>query len=144
MGQVIENAIVPKNILKEKSKGCMWIIRVLFVFAFVSFAWIFFVSNSLGDAMYVIGHMFTGIASPTSYLKKGFTDIGMGKEELIKECLLILILAIYDYFSLSRDVIDRISKKKTIIRWIVYICFGLIVVFLSQKGVAAEFVYFQF
>ena len=144
LAQVIENAIVPKNLLKEKSKGCMWIIRVLFVFAFVSFAWIFFVSNSLGDAMYVIGHMFTGIASPISYLKKGFTDIGMGKEELIKECLLILILAIYDYFSLSRDVIDRISKKKTIIRWIVYICFGLIVVFLSQKGVAAEFVYFQF
>ena len=88
--------------------------------------------------------MFTGIASPISYLHDGFTDIGMGKRTLLKECVLILILAIYDYFSLSGDAISSISKKKTVIRWLVYICFGLIVVFLSQKGVAAEFVYFQF
>lgn len=144
LGQVIENVIVPKNKLNVKSKGFAWAIRVVFVFLFASFAWIFFVSNSLGDAMYVISHMFTGATSPKSYLKNGFEDVGMGEGVLLEECVLILILAMYDYFSLSVDVIEELSKKKTIIRWIIYICFGLIVVFCSQKGVAAEFVYFQF
>lgn len=144
LGQVVENAIVPKNVIKETSKGIVWVIRVVLVFAFASFAWIFFVSNSLGDAAYVISHMFAGITSPISYLHDGFADVGMGKEALLKESIMILILAIYDYVSLSGDVIDKISKKKTVIRWLIYICLGLMVVFLSQKGVAAEFVYFQF
>lgn len=144
LGQVVENFIVPKDKLKEKSKGIVWLLRVIFVFSFASFSFIFFVSNSLEDAMHVVGHMFTGITSPLSYLYNGFTNIGMGNVELLKDGVLILILAIYDYISLSGDVISEISKKKMIIRWLVYICFGLTIVFLSQKGVAAEFVYFQF
>jgi len=144
LGQVIENVILPPNKIKEKSKGAVWLLRVVFVFTFASFAWIFFVSNSLIDAVYVISHIFTGITSPIAYLHNGFVNVGMDKSAFLKACLFVIILTIYDYFSLERDVISEISKKNTITRWIIYICFGLIIVFLSQKGVAAEFVYFQF
>lgn len=140
--RIIENAIISNR--EKKSTGTVWWIRALIVFAFVSFAWIFFVSNSMGDAAYVIGHLFDNILNPIEYLHDGFVDINMGKTELIKEIILMAILVVFDFFSLKMDVISELSKKNLVIRWAAYVCLGLIIVFCSQKGVAAEFVYFQF
>ena len=144
LGQVIENAIVPKNILKEKSKGCMWIIRVLFVFVFVSFAWIFFVSNSLGDAMYVVGHMFTGIVSPISYLYEGISNIGLEKKDLVFLMVSLIILMYFDYASLKMDVIEKISNYKVIIRWVIYLCLIVWMIINIPVIKQSEFLYFQF
>lgn len=138
--QIIENTIIPK----EKSTGIVRWIRVLFVFAFASFAWIFFVSNSMGDAIYVIGHLFDGILYLIDYLRYGFGAISMSKVELAKDVFLIGLLIIFDFFSLKMDVISELSKQNLVVRWTAYVCLGLIIVFFSQKGVAAEFVYFQF
>ena len=143
LGQVIENAIVPKNKLKEKSKGCAWIIRVLFVFAFASFAWIFFVSNSLGDAGYVIKHAFDGITTPVAYLKNGFVDIGLGKTRLLVVLFEVFLLGIYDYISLKYDCINEISKKPVLVRYFVYLSI-LFIILCFKASVQAEFVYFQF
>lgn len=141
--QVLENALIPKK--AEKSTGVLWWIRVLIVFAFVSFAWIFFVSNSIGDAVYVIGHLFDNIQRPANYLYAGFANIGMTSEvELAKTAFLVAVLGIFDFFSLKTDVISELGRKKIAVRWTAYICLGLIVVFFSKKDVAAEFVYFQF
>ncbi len=142
VAQVIENALVPSKY--NKSTGLLWFIRVAFVFAFCSFAWIFFVSDSVGDVFYVISHMFYGIGNPSSYLRGGIADIGLAKLPLILICLWIVILAIYDLISLKTDVIKLISDRKKVVRWPAYICLVLIIVFFSQKGIAAEFVYFQF
>lgn len=144
MGQVIENAIVPKNILKEKSKGCMWIIRVLFVFAFVSFAWIFFVSNSLGDAMYVIGHMFTGIVSPIFYLHDGIVNIGLEKKDLVFLTISLILLMYFDYASLKMDVIGKISNYKVLTRWLIYVCLIVWMIMNIPVTKQVEFIYFQF
>ena len=139
--QIIENAIISKQ---RKSTRIAWWIRVFIVFSFVSFAWIFFVSNSMGDAVYVIGHLFDNILNPVDYLRDGFRNIGMGKVLAAKVISLMPILGVFDFFSLKVDVISELSKKNLIMRWMAYICLGLIMVFFSQKGVAAEFVYFQF
>ncbi|MCQ2441852.1 MAG: MBOAT family protein [Oscillospiraceae bacterium] len=143
-GQVVESILVPKQTIKRRSKGIFWLVRVAFVFAFASFAWIFFVSHSVQDAFYVISHLFTGISAPLAYVKDGLAAIEMEKFILLKEACLIFMMAAYDYFSLQVDVIQEISKKNVVIRWLVYLCLGWIIVFFSQKGVAAEFVYFQF
>lgn len=144
LGQVIENAIVPKKKLKEKSTGCEWIIRVLCVFAFVSFAWIFFVSNSLEDAVYVISHLFTGIASPISYLHDGFSNIGLGKVELVFLTPSLLLLCVYDYYELKENVISAISAKRTVVRWIIYLAFCVWMIMMLPVVNSAEFIYFQF
>ncbi len=140
--QVVENAILPNK--EEKRAGIAKLIRIFLVFVFVAFAWIFFVSNSIGDAAYVIGHLFDNIQNPMEYLRSGFTDIGMSKLKFALEFFLIALLGLFDFFSLKKDVIAELGRKKLVVRWAVYICLGLMIVFLSQKGVAAEFVYFQF
>lgn len=142
IAQVLENSFIPKK--WNKSKGITRILRIIIVFAFCSFAWIFFVSNTMDDAIYVINNLFNNISNPIAYLHDGFAAIGMEKSSLLLAAVYILILLIYDWISLKKDVINVISGKKRIVRWFVYICFVLMIIFFSQKGVAAEFVYFQF
>ena len=129
--------------LREKNPGYK-ILRRLIVLALVTFAWIFFVSNSVDDAFYVISHMGAGIASPVSYVIKGLVEIGFDRDSLILICGSIFLLAIYDYVSLTKDVIECIGKYNVLVRWSIYVLFVLVLVFFSQKGVAKEFVYFQF
>ena len=143
LGQVVENFIVPKDKLKKKSKGIIWALRVVFVFAFASFAWIFFVSNSLGDAGYVIKHAFDGITTPVTYLKNGFVDIGLGKMRLLVVLFEVFLLGIYDYISLKYDCINEISKKPVLVRYFVYLSI-LFINLCFKASVQAEFVYFQF
>ena len=141
--QILEEALVPD--VKRKNAGrAVMLVRMFIVFAFVTFAWIFFVSHSIGDAFYVIVHMGEGVTSPVSYIYKGIIDIGISASDLIKVCFAVLLLAFYDYVSLSNDVIECISRWNVFLRWAIYVAFTLVLVFFSHKGVAAEFVYFQF
>lgn len=141
--QILEEAFVPG--VKRKDAGrAVTLVRMFIVFALVTFAWIFFVSHSIGDAFYVIVHMGEGVTSPVSYIYKGIIDIGISASDLIKVCFAVLLLAFYDYVSLSNDVIKCISRWNVFVRWAIYVGFTLVLVFFSQKGVAAEFVYFQF
>lgn len=139
--QSIEKLFISKK--EKKETPILWWLRVLIVFAFCSFAWIFFRANSLADASYIITHLFSGITSPVQYLKNGFYDIGMTSESLIIPALSVLILAVYDFFSLNTDVIAWISKQKTIIRYTFY--FGILIfIMLFKASGEAVFVYFQF
>ena len=141
--QILEEALVPD--VKRKNAGrAVMLVRMFIVFAFVTFAWIFFASHSIGDAFYVIAHMGEGVTSPVSYIYKGIIDIGISASDLIKVCFTVLILAVYDYLSLNKDVIECISRWNVFVRWAIYVGFTLVLVFFSHKGVAAEFVYFQF
>ena len=141
--QILEEALVPD--VKRKDTGrVVMLVRMFIVFALVTFAWIFFVSHSIGDAFYVIAHMGEGVTSPVSYIYNGIIDIGISASDLIKVCFTVLILAVYDYLSLNKDVIECISRWNVFLRWAIYVAFTLVLVFFSHKGVAAEFVYFQF
>ncbi len=55
-----------------------------------------------------------------------------------------MILAVYDFLHKDRDILLEVPKKKKGLVWSLYLMLGLLVVFFSQKGVAAAFVYFQF
>ena len=142
IAQVLENAMNPKKY--RKSTGVFWWIRTAFVFAFCSFAWIFFVSESIGDAFYVIGHLFVGIASPVEYIKSGFTDAGLEIVDFGFLMLSIMILTVYDYMSLKMDVISVISRGKGVVRWAAYVGFAVWVIINLPVANSSEFIYFQF
>lgn len=141
LAQVAETALLGR---KETKNMVLRAVRTIVVFAFCAFAWIFFVSHSISDAFYVITHCLNGIGSPITYLRYGFGRIGFDEWMLAVYGPFILILAAYDYISIKRDFVEWISSKNRILQWIFYIVIGLIVVLFSKKGVAAEFIYFQF
>ena len=142
IAQVVENIFVGKA--KGDYHGIVWLVRVVCIFSFCSFAWIFFVSESLPDAWYVITHMFDGIEHPLFYLRKGCKDIDFGRFQLNSMLVLLTVLLAYDCLSLKYDVIEKIGAMKKWKRWSIYLFIVMIIVFFSEKGVAAEFVYFQF
>lgn len=139
--QVVENVLFPQS--KKNSRGIIWIVRVGIIFIICTFAWIFFVSNSVEDACYALGHMFSGISSPIAYLHDGFAGIGLGKYEFFKIILFLLILFVYDYFSLHRDCISWINKRNVFVRHFIISLMLLIILCCSYTG-QSTFVYFQF
>lgn len=139
--QVVETTIMGR---KETKNIFLQLIRTIVVFIFCVFAWIFFVSHSVNDAFYVISNCLNGIGNPIAYFYNGFASLGFGKGMMVVFGSFIIIMAVYDFISIKKDFVEWISTKKHIIQWIFYIAIGLIVMFFSKKGVAAEFIYFQF
>ena len=108
-----------------------------------SFAWIFFVSDSMGDAWYVITHLFTGICDTSSYFQNSLTDMGLtnGKLAVISFCL--IFLTVFDTINLKTDCIELISKKNVFVRYFFYMLLLFLILFLRASA-QVEFVYFQF
>lgn len=142
--QVIEN-LFSKQMHQIRKRGIGKIIAWLFVFGFCSIAWVFFRATTISDAFYILQHMFAGLFSSKSNL---FAHFGITKIRFITRFGIILfmttVLAIYDFFNYKEDVIEKITNKHVLFQWMFYVLIGLSIVFFSQKGVATEFVYFQF
>lgn len=140
--QVIEKSVLKNAPVKKFSFA--WVLRVILVFILCSFAWIFFRANTLKEAGIVISNLFYGLnAGIFEYLLNGFYNIGFSMETFLVPTISILILAVYDFFSLKTDVIQWISSKHIAIRYSVYL-FMLVFIMLFKASGEAVFVYFQF
>ena len=140
--------ITEKRLFKShdsKTGSARWILKTFIVFCFCVITWLFFASQSLSDAIYIIKHVFDGIsAGPMTYIATGFKNLGLDKVTLAFLSVSIILLMVYDYFSLKRDVITIISSQKTYIRWGVYVLFILWIIISLPSVAATEFIYFQF
>ena len=63
---------------------------------------------------------------------------------LIHLVTLIIILIVVDGINLRNNIVVKVNSQKVIVQWCVYLLLALITILFAQKGVAAEFVYFQF
>ena len=141
IAQILENVL---HFDAKSNKRIYNIVRMCIVFAFVTFAWVFFRAQSIQDAFFVIGHSLIGIGSPLQYMKNGYAALGMGKA-LFKTCMcFILMLGIYDGFSKKYDLIAVIGRLNVIVRWLLYIGIVLIILFYAPIGNDSSFIYFQF
>lgn len=139
--QIIEKTIFKNATVKKFS--FRWAMQVILVFLLCSFAWIFFRANTLQEAILIITNLFYGCNEPVSYFLNGFYDIGLSMQSFIIPAISILILALYDFFSLKTDVIQWISSKPTFIRYSVYLAMLVFIMLFKASG-EAVFVYFQF
>lgn len=146
LGQVAEKVwhrfFPPK---KERS----WL-RIFLTFAFVSFAWIFFRSNTISDAGYVVTHIFAGISDPVSYLTEGYQAFRLasltqttGLKTLLLCGVCILVLLLHDYIELKTSIWEWLGRFQKPIRYALYFILLFVVLYSRQLG-EYEFVYFQF
>ncbi len=148
--QVVENSIPFMNKInrRQKEQGnvqsgpVIWCLRVLTFFV-AMLAWVFFRAESVSDACYVLVHMWDGLSMPLAYIGKGFTDFGMGAQDIMSLAFVLLILTVYDYISLKESPIDKIRRLSKPVRWVIYYGFIFLVLMLASFN-AQEFVYFQF
>lgn len=142
VAQIIEKYLFPRDKKKSGSKIGWWC-SVVCTFIFSTFAWIFFRADNISDAFYVIGNMFQGITTPAVYVSQ-MSYLAIDKLTLLGMIMGVVLLTIYDYCSLKRDVLAWVKDLKTPIRWGIYVLFILFLIFNIPVTSGQEFIYFQF
>ena len=117
---------------------------VFLTFMAVCLAWVFFRADSVSHAWRIISLSFHEIGNPYNYFRTAVICLDMSYAYMIYLSIPVLLLTIYDYASLKRDVIAWISSRKPWVRYPVYIFLLLIILLFSEKGVSTEFYHFQF
>ncbi|MCH5261413.1 MAG: MBOAT family protein [Lachnospiraceae bacterium] len=142
--QIIETLVYPKTRKGEivERRRHLWQLPV--TFALLCFSWIFFRANSMQDAIWIISRLFWDIERPMNYLHTGIICLSVSRVAAMGMLLSAAVLAAYDLASLKGDVIAAFSRQKFFIRWPVYVLFLVVIALFSSKGVATEFIYFQF
>lgn len=141
--QALENVF---GLSKKKTENKLVnFVRAIVVFLIVNALWVFFRANSFVDAWYLFAHQFDGIASVGTYVR-GLIPLGINPfvYTMIPIIFELIILFIHDYLALKMDVINELSAKPVVVRWLVYVLFILMVLLLSAKGGAVKFVYAGF
>lgn len=146
LAQVFEKFLfkVKKKEKIQKPGGIKWWVSVVVTFLFATFAWIFFRAETIGDAIYVLQNMFYGITNPYLYVSQITTYLGMDKLTLLGMIISVGMLAVFDYYSLTVDVLGKVKEKKRAVRWIIYVVFILFLIFNVPATSGQEFIYFQF
>lgn len=141
LAQIFEN-IIPQKVNKNAFEK---IISCVLVFLFCNFAWVLFRAKRIYDAVYFVQNVFLGMVNPTSYIRKALSKIGIqGNIEILHIVMLLLILFVVDYINYGKEFWEWLSTKNWIVKWVIYVILATVIALFSQKGVAAEFVYFQF
>lgn len=125
----------------KKKSGARNLFSMLAVFIFWCVTWVFFRADSITDAFEVFKKLFGSVTNPSTFVHQ---NIGLTPMIGIEMLVGVIILAIFDYASLRVDVIEWLSKKKTLIRWSVYVLLIWLTVTFMPFDSGAPFVYFQF
>ncbi len=140
--QNIRNGFVKKIGLSEDS-GIIKTWRTFFTFVLVTFAWIFFRANSIGD----LGMLLSKLATPGS-----FADVKNIMGLTFSSCIVILLsmilLNLFDRKMNPKGSFDGLNDKtitftvneSMLLIWTVLAAWFI----LYSKGVSSTFIYFQF
>jgi D-alanyl-lipoteichoic acid acyltransferase DltB (MBOAT superfamily) len=112
------------------------VLRVAFTFALVCLSYVFFRAGSLGDAVYIVTHLFAdaqqpAIAGPSAlFVMMGFFLVG--------------VVIASDVWALYGNVDDWIVSRPVWVRWAAYHAFVVVTAAFSAPKGATQFIYFQF
>ncbi len=126
-------------------------VQTVLTFCLVCFAWIFFRSSTVSDAIYIVSHMSLGLGSLIRVLLSGdFTmfsalafyqgpGLGLSSTQIGIAILAILIMEIYHYLQRT----SMIANLHSSVRWGIYLLLALMILNLGPSD-QVPFIYFQF
>jgi len=116
------------------------LIQVSITFSLITFAWIFFRSNSITDAWYIVTHLFTNftetLTTPLLYLGQSGTYFWI-------TILTILIMESVHLIQRHGEIRHMLSTRPLALRWGVYFFLIFSIVLFSYTE-QYQFIYFQF
>ncbi|MGN0761653.1 MAG: MBOAT family O-acyltransferase [Christensenellales bacterium] len=134
--------------LHVKTEAFSWKLgQMLFTFALVCFAWIFFRANTFADAIYVVTHMF----EPNYWvLTDNVSLYQMGLDRSDFQLLVVTIAAVIaiDIAKYNKvSIRPWIARQNVFFRYFVYVALIMSIVVWGAYGLgftAEQFIYFQF
>jgi len=137
-----------------------YIVKIIFTYCLVCFAWIFFRANNLKDAFYIIRNMFKQLSIPLlindmnkiintnlldSYFFRRFYVIS-----IVIFILTLFLMDLYKAYILHNDnIVLAFNNMKILYRWVLYwfFCGTTTFYFIIQNGIfgqTGQFIYFRF
>lgn len=113
------------------------VLQIGVTFHLVVFAWIFFRANSLGDALYIVTHLGTGLN-----LQLAGYGIGLGVVSAL--ALFAAIGWMMGLELLMGNRWNRLAEQPGWLRWSAYYAVLLFIVLFGELQSKAQFIYFQF
>ena len=127
---------------QKANRGCLKTIRWIGVFIFCNIAWVFFRAPNFEDAIYVLSNIFGNVTNIEAYMH---TNIGLTITQLMFSVSTIVIVFAYDYFALTKDLLEWAAKANKLliigVEYLLLFIIGLVLVYGSGSN---QFVYFQF
>ncbi|MFO1206866.1 MAG: MBOAT family O-acyltransferase [Burkholderiales bacterium] len=124
------------------------VIQIAITFSLFVFGLIFFRSTSLGEAWYIVTHLFHDVADwgNKGYWKEAFSyhSVGLGDDELRLAFFAIVVLEAVQAVQSRGRIRTMLAKRHWALRWTLYL---LIVWAILAYGMYVEtqpFIYFQF
>ena len=121
------------------------IARTLIVFSLIAFAFIFFRSENLTQALAIAARLFGGweiLATPAALLAE-FTNNGIELGGLALNCVLIAVVLGTEALQSTASLRLRIGHLPAYLRWGVYYAATALLLALARSN-AGQFIYFQF
>lgn len=116
--------------------------NVIITFLFVDFAWIFFVSNGLKNALRLIRHMFTVFQTTDFY------ELGLDRGNWFMLNFGLITLLIVDILHEKKiSIFECVAKQEMWFRWLLYFTLLWITIMFGIYGPeydTSTFIYFQF
>ncbi len=109
-------------------------------FALVCFSWILFRANDMGDAVTLLGKLFTDWGSLTETL----TMLGLDLVAVIVTVLSIVLLSMLDKIAARADIAENGSLSRQYTAGLVAVIVAVAWCLLLSTGGASAFIYFQF
>jgi alginate O-acetyltransferase complex protein AlgI len=143
-------SIVTKD-LRKKVNRLLYFDRIPFLatlttFVLVTFAWIFFRANNVNSALYIAGHIFTGLSDSVNRLLNNqsiFEYVGIPKAEMILSMLLIMFIILVHSIQVRKSISEIFRTQPSYVRWMIYyLMISSILVFGVFEN--RQFIYFQF
>lgn len=114
-------------------------LSVMFIFVLANIAWIFFRANSIGDAWYILTHIFSGGFSFDNYA----LTLSKGRTWFEAAVLGIVFLEAAQWAARHFDVRALMWRLPTMFRFAVY-AMGVVIILIAGADAGAQFIYFQF
>ena len=133
-------------------------VKVVITFCLVSFAWIFFRAENLGDALHVIQKI-TSIPSelvllnpmkPIIELKTQFMEIfalassGLGLKKMAMTVFLLMVFIIICFMTRKKPGIEIIREKPIVLRFALYFTLIIALYLCFGNGYSSNFIYQNF
>lgn len=114
------------------------IIQTVATFHLVVLAWVFFRANSLDDAMILLRNMF-------DFQSGSLNLFGvLGVFEFTVAVFSIVLMEVIQFFQSRGSIREWINRQPFYVRWTIYYCMIMTILFLARTDSSNEFIYFQF
>ncbi len=118
-------------------------VKVAVTFSLITFAWVFFRAKNMHDALYVVTHMFTGIAGGISFSSLIFS-LGLHKYDLAIASAAICVLIFVHTLQREGSVRSRLNAHPVWVRWPVWYALIMVNILFGYYRNVSSFIYFQF